>query len=125
MTKPDDALLPCAHCAEAKRLPTVGDGVTSWIVCRSCGACGPVSRSPSEAIAAWNRRADAGLLAALEQTREMLSLVEQAICDALCPAQWKTGEEPPHCDLHKDILACLAKHEPARDAARKALEPQP
>ncbi len=53
----------------------------------------------------------AELEAALAETREMLGLCEQVICDECCPTTWRTVDGQPHSQLHKDIQEVLFKHE--------------
>ena len=55
------------------------------------------------------------------ETREMLGLAEQIICEECCPTTWKTADGQPHSPLHEDIRAVLFKHEATRDEARAAL----
>lgn len=55
------------------------------------------------------------------ETREMLGLAEQVICEECCPTTWKTADGQPHSPLHEDIRAVLFKHEATRDEARAAL----
>lgn len=56
---PDVALLPCPGCGGKAHWPEPEVGM-NWVGCTECGAW----TAPNET--AWNRRADAGLLAALE-----------------------------------------------------------
>lgn len=41
-------------------------------------------------------------------TAELLRVAHPIVCDAKCPAVFKTGTEPPHCDLCKEIGEALA-----------------
>lgn len=61
------------------------------------------------------------LRGAFLETREMLGLAEQVICEECCPTTWKTADGQPHSPLHEDIRAVLFKHEATRDEARAAL----
>jgi hypothetical protein len=51
-----DKITPCPACSETPRAAKgsqVSDGWQYQIVC-SCGVCGPLARTPGDAIAAWN-----------------------------------------------------------------------
>jgi hypothetical protein len=63
----------------------------------------------------------AELEGAFLETREMLGLVEQVVCEECCPTVWVTEMGQPHSQLHKDIQAVLFKHEAVRDACSGAL----
>jgi len=67
-------------------------------------------------LAAMKARGDR-LAEAFLETREMLGLAEQAVCEECCPTTWKTVDGRPHCKLHEDIRAVLFKHEATRDQA--------
>jgi len=58
---------------------------------------------------------------ALAETREMLGLCEQIICDETCPTTWRTADGQPHGQMHKDICDVLARHEHHIYPARAAL----
>ncbi len=61
------------------------------------------------------------LRGALAETREMLGLCEQIICDETCPTTWRTADGQPHGQMHKDICDVLARHEHHIHSARAAL----
>ena len=61
---------------------------------------------------------------ALAETREMLGLCEQIICDETCPTTWRTADGQPHGQMHKDICDVLARHEHHIYPARAALSEQ-
>jgi hypothetical protein len=76
MSDIDEATLaPCPFCATRP-----GDGVIAvpearFVECVPCGALGPSADTPTERVAAWNRRADGGR-AALLDVRAILADVQ-------------------------------------------------
>jgi hypothetical protein len=58
------------------------------------------------------------------ETRELLGLLEQAVCDWSCPTKWRSDEPQPHSKLHEDLRAVLFKHE-ANAAAWNQRVPDP
>lgn len=78
-------------------------------------AAGRITTLEAE-LAAMKARGDR-LAEAFLETREMLGLAEQAVCEECCPTTWKTADGRPHCKLHEDIRAVLFKHEATRDQA--------
>ena len=75
---PDAALLPCPFCGETDAGIIRGDRGEPYVFCYCCEACGPLSKR--DPVKLWNRRAgqaherraDAGLLAALEEAHETM-----------------------------------------------------
>lgn len=66
---------PCPFCC-SHRIITIRDEENWYVRCRSCHCEGPLEPSESEAIAAWNRRAESPRVSKLEAAlREMLAEV--------------------------------------------------
>ena len=78
---------------------------------------GPALTAQIEALTAERD----SLREALAETREMLGLCEQIICDETCPTTWRTADGQPHGQMHKDICDVLARHEHHIHPARSAL----
>lgn len=120
-----ETLLPCPFCTKGPRVdvrnPMATDGVTHWVVCRACGACGPVSHADQAAIAAWNRRA--GLLTedkpreadAMGVAAGLVELVEELIEEA----EVNAATEYPKEDRQK-YPVMQRRYDRAMDLPRRA-----
>ena len=59
----DEYLKPCPFCGETEEIKEDGAGIlgtsegfSNWVVCETCGGCGPVLDDNAQAAEAWNRR---------------------------------------------------------------------
>jgi hypothetical protein len=97
-----------------------------WVNCGTCGAQGPRETTGAEAIAAWNRRADAIPLSAALAHPEVRALVETAQwarnrLETIADESWYGDGR----DLKRSIIGVFADFDEALAALGSAVPPRP